>query len=136
EEFFNYVYGGRYGNANNEGYKYRGRGFNQLTFKDNYFTYGKLIGKDLVKNPDLVNNPAIAAQIVAAYMKRVFENNPNTIFSRYGARNINDVSDTTTATQAFFNANAGIGKDTRSISSSGKSQALGVVNGIYSATKN
>ena len=55
-----------------DGYKYRGRGMIQLTGKANYEKYGKLLGIDLVKNPDLANDPAIAAQLATAYWK---ENN-------------------------------------------------------------
>ena len=51
----NFVYGGRFGNGMNEGYLFRGRGFNQLTFKDNYKTYGLLINENLVSNPDKAN---------------------------------------------------------------------------------
>jgi predicted chitinase len=70
EKFFNYVYGGQLGNAPNEGYLYRGRGFIQLTGKANYKRYGDMIGVDLVKNPDLIStNPEIAAKVSVAYMK-------------------------------------------------------------------
>jgi predicted chitinase len=69
EAFFNKVYGGRLGNASDEGYKYRGRGDFQLTGKGNYERYGKMIGVDLVNNPDLVNDPAVSAKISVAYMK-------------------------------------------------------------------
>jgi len=37
-----------------EGFKYRGRGFIQLTGKSNYTAFGKAIGVDTVANPDLV----------------------------------------------------------------------------------
>jgi putative chitinase len=63
----NHIYGSRMGNAADEGYKYRGRGLIQLTGKDNYTTYGKKLGLDLVSNPDLANDPAIAARIAAVY---------------------------------------------------------------------
>ena len=66
----NFVYGGRFGNGMNEGYLYRGRGFNQLTFKDNYKTYGLLINENLVSNPDKVNEVQTAAKILYWYMKR------------------------------------------------------------------
>ena len=69
EAIGNLIYGGRMGNASDEGYKYRGRGLVQLTGKDNYARYGKKIGlgDELVKNPDLANDPQIAAKLAAAY---------------------------------------------------------------------
>jgi putative chitinase len=51
------VYGGRMGNgaeATGEGYKFRGRGYIQLTGKDNYRAFGKSINEDLTINPDKV----------------------------------------------------------------------------------
>lgn len=55
-----------------DGYKYRGRGFIQLTFKRNYANASKDLFKDdrLVQNPDLVNDPTIAALVVAWYMQK------------------------------------------------------------------
>ena len=57
--------------APGDGWKYRGRGFIQLTGKNNYAAASKAIYKDdrLVENPDLVNNPEIAAEVTAWYMK-------------------------------------------------------------------
>jgi len=69
EAIGNTIYGGRMGNAANEGFKYRGRGLIQLTGKSNYEKFGRIIGEDLVGNPDLANNPEIAKKIAAAYMK-------------------------------------------------------------------
>jgi putative chitinase len=51
------VYGGRMGNGaepTKEGYKFRGRGYIQLTGKDNYTAFGKAINEDIVSNPDKV----------------------------------------------------------------------------------
>jgi putative chitinase len=51
------VYGGRMGNgdeASKEGYKFRGRGYIQLTGKSNYTAFDKLVEDDIVGNPDLV----------------------------------------------------------------------------------
>ena len=51
------VYGGRMGNgpeASGEGYKFRGRGYIQLTGKENYTAFGKSIGEDMTVNPDVV----------------------------------------------------------------------------------
>ena len=64
-----FVYGGKNGNAPNEGYKYRGAGYNGLTFKSNYQRYGQLAGIDLVSNPDVLNDPAIAAKVLAVFYK-------------------------------------------------------------------
>jgi predicted chitinase len=55
-----------------DGFKYRGRGFIQLTGKNNYAAASKAIYGDdrLVKNPDLVNDPNVASQVSAWYMKK------------------------------------------------------------------
>ena len=66
-----FVYGGKMKNDNpGDGFKYRGRGSIQLTGKENYEYYGKLLKVDLVKDPDLVLNPEINAKIVALYTKQ------------------------------------------------------------------
>ena len=51
------VYGGRMGNgaeATKEGYKFRGRGYIQLTGKDNYKAFDGFVPEDILSNPDLV----------------------------------------------------------------------------------
>lgn len=51
------VYGGRMGNGSEEtkeGWKFRGRGFIQLTGKNNYTEFGKAINEDVLSNPDVV----------------------------------------------------------------------------------
>ena len=53
----NLVYANRMGNgdeASGDGYKYRGRGYIQLTGKTNYTAFAKSVGDDVVANPDLV----------------------------------------------------------------------------------
>jgi len=57
EKIASKVYGGRMGNGGEEtkeGYKFRGRGYIQLTGKENYTSFAKSIGEDTVANPDLV----------------------------------------------------------------------------------
>ena len=57
QKIANKVYGGRMGNgleASGEGYKFRGRGYIQLTGKENYTAFGKAIGEDILANPDKV----------------------------------------------------------------------------------
>jgi putative chitinase len=51
------VYANRLGNgdeASEEGYEYRGRGYIQITGKNNYKNFGDSIGVDVVSDPDLV----------------------------------------------------------------------------------
>lgn len=54
-----------------DGEKYRGRGFVQLTGKDNYRTHGQAIGlgDSLLSNPDQANDPTIAARLLASFIK-------------------------------------------------------------------
>lgn len=57
EKIANLVYGGRMGNgpeASGEGYKFRGRGYIQLTGKDNYKAFDAVVTDDILANPDLV----------------------------------------------------------------------------------
>ena len=57
EKIANKIYGGRMGNgpeASGEGYKFRGRGYIQLTGKDNYSAFDKVVAEDITTNPDLV----------------------------------------------------------------------------------
>ena len=57
EKIASKVYGGRMGNgpeSTGEGYKFRGRGYIQLTGKENYTAFGKAIGEDMTLNPDKV----------------------------------------------------------------------------------
>jgi predicted chitinase len=85
----NYVYSNREGNgdaASGDGYKYRGGGLIQLTFKNNYISIGSKIGVDLAANPDKVNDPSIAAKVVAQYM-----------INRYGGAGRLNFSDLNTA---------------------------------------
>ena len=57
EKIANKVYGNRMGNgpeASGDGFKYCGRGYIQLTGKDNYTAFGKAINEDLTKDPTVV----------------------------------------------------------------------------------
>ena len=64
-----FVYGGRLGNAKDEGYKYRGRGIIQLTGKNNYEYYGKKLNIDLVNSPDLAKEPDAAIEIALLFWR-------------------------------------------------------------------
>jgi putative chitinase len=57
EKIANKVYGNRMGNgdeASGDGFKFRGRGYIQLTGKDNYAAFDKFVDDDIMANPDLV----------------------------------------------------------------------------------
>ncbi len=57
EKIASRVYASRMGNgdeSSKEGFKFRGRGYIQLTGKANYTNFTKFIGEDCVANPDLV----------------------------------------------------------------------------------
>ena len=71
QKIANRVYGNRMGNGNEasgDGYRYRGRGWIQLTGKSNYAAYGRAIGEKLVAEPDLAAEPATAWLIAVRYM--------------------------------------------------------------------
>ena len=99
EDFFNWVYGNMIGNgsvASGDGYKYRGRGFNQLTGRGNYEKYGGKIGEDLVGNPDKVNDVDIAAKIAIEFATK---GKPASSFPTF--------TDKTDAAEFFADVNAG-----------------------------
>jgi predicted chitinase len=115
QQFFDTIYGGRYGNAANEGYKYRGRGFNQLTFKGNYKVYNDLYKSngskagnfDIITNPDLVNKSEGGIYKVASHIASLyFLRNKNKFFPKAATNNIDK------AILNFMRANAGWGTST------------------------
>jgi putative chitinase len=75
EQFFNRVYGGDWGRCNlgntepDDGYKFRGRGLFQLTGRANYERYGRMVGIDIVDDPEKADTPEAAAAIAVAYMR-------------------------------------------------------------------
>jgi putative chitinase len=57
EKIASRVYANRMGNGNEsskDGYKYRGRGYIQLTGKNNYTAFDKVVNDDILASPDLV----------------------------------------------------------------------------------
>jgi putative chitinase len=62
--------GQRLGNTDSgDGFLFRGRGYVQITGRENYTHIGSLLGVDLVSNPDQALDPEIAYQIAANGMK-------------------------------------------------------------------
>lgn len=99
--FFEKVYGGRYGNnMPGDGYKYRGRGFNGLTFKGSYIEFGNKIKQDLVNNPDLLNQIPIAADALVAYYRDILAIGVNKNYiARFGVKDLTHITDITTGTK-------------------------------------
>lgn len=57
QKIANFVYSNQNGNgseSSGDGWKFRGRGYIQLTGKENYSKFSKFIGVDVLQNPDLV----------------------------------------------------------------------------------
>ena len=55
EKIANIVYANRMGNDNvADGWKYKGRGYIQLTGKSGYSAFDKIVPEDILSNPDLV----------------------------------------------------------------------------------
>lgn len=83
EKIANRVYANRIGNgdeASGDGWRYRGRGFIQLTGRANYRSIGGRLGLDLENDPDVVAaDPVIALQVAANY---------------WDSRDLNEVADT------------------------------------------
>lgn len=107
--FFNFVYNGIIGNGANDGYKYRGRGFNQITGKANYKSFGDKIGVNLVEQPDKASEPLVASKILTAFMKNGIDTLKR--IGKFKGKDINDVADQKTAYNTVYNVNAGAGKN-------------------------
>ncbi|QWT22466.1 peptidoglycan-binding protein [Bacillus sp. NP157] len=69
----NQIYGGAWGKRNlgntepGDGWTFHGRGYVQLTGRDNYEAAGKALGLDLVNHPELASNQENAAKIAVYY---------------------------------------------------------------------
>jgi predicted chitinase len=68
-----------------DAWKFRGRGLIQLTGRYNYEKIGKALNVDLVKNPELVNDPALAPKIVAIYVKQRLKDKVNSFTNQRDA---------------------------------------------------
>ena len=65
----NKVYGGRMGNTGpDDGWRFKGRGWLQLTGRDNYRRFGPPLGMDLERHPELAAAPDGAWKIAASYL--------------------------------------------------------------------
>lgn len=114
ERFFNVVYNRKdLGNTvYGEGWKYRGRGFNQITGKANYTQVGKAIGVDLVNNPELLDNPEIAAKALANFFRQsiLVGQRLGLFLLRYGIITTGQISTIEKGATIAHQANMGWGK--------------------------
>lgn len=70
-------YQGRLGNTRpGDGYRYRGRGWIQLTGRANYRAMGAILSLPLEANPDLASKPDVAALTACAYWTQRKINDP------------------------------------------------------------
>lgn len=135
-KFFNFIYGNKYGNGPSDGYKYRGRGLNQITFKAIYEKYGKATGYDIVSDPDLLNTITVAAACAVEYFKTGINGAPSSIKKQYNFTNINSFSNLNDATGAIYHCNAGFGHSYASIvadSTGGRKKAFNNAGPLYNS---
>lgn len=52
-----------------DGARFKGRGFIQLTGRANYAKFGKILGINIVADPELANDPKVAALLLSEYLK-------------------------------------------------------------------
>lgn len=52
-----------------DGVKYKGRGYIQITGRNNYTNYGSIFGVDLINKPELALQPELSAKILSRYFK-------------------------------------------------------------------
>lgn len=73
QKLANFIYANRMGNgdtASGDGFKYRGRGYIQLTGRDNYQRCGKYLNLDLIKHPELLCQPQNAIMSAIWFFKQ------------------------------------------------------------------
>lgn len=142
--FFDQVYGyktkvgSELGNTSaGDGYKYRGRGFNQITFKNLYKKYGNAIGVDLVANPDRLNEVGVASDALIQYFVDAFKS-PHAKLSSYNTTGLNDFKTLQDSVGAIYHANAGWGKSVDRIvadPTGGRAKAIQRSQGFYDLVK-
>lgn len=139
--FFNFIYNGVAGNGIADGYKFRGRGYNQLTGRANYRSIGQKIGYNLELNPDLLaTNPAVAADALIQYFMNAFATAKKLgKLKTYNSTGINDFKTSKDSIGAFYHANAGWGHTKEQIQADptgGLAKAKSTVNDFYTLLSN
>lgn len=140
KKFFDIIYGGtatekKNGNGPDEGYKYRGRGLNQLTFKGNYILLKDRTGFDIVSDPESVNKIEVATKVLVEYMKYKFEKEVTSFAKKtYNFTDINSFKNIDDAVGAVYHANAGFGTSYKKIlkdATGGRALSFKYVNKFY-----
>jgi len=90
-----------------DGFKYRGRGFIQITGKNNYDRFGKAIGENLTTSPEKANDPYNASKMAAAFVIAGLKNKINSFTTQQEANR----GVTQTIGGGGLNLNVGIGAD-------------------------
>ena len=123
EALGNFIYGNRMNNDQpGDGYKYRGRGLNQLTGKGAYKSLGNKLGVDLINNPDLlIQDPNLQAEVAVKFLAdRINITLPRLVKknSKYAKRfpnlDYNNYTNQEDASYLLTSANAGFGKTLKS----------------------
>lgn len=129
--FFNRIYGNQFkqgkelGNTQlGDGYKYRGRGFNQNTGRGNYQMITNKSGIDLVSNPDRMNEPAVAAEALAIYFANGFASGKKIIKRKYGVDDQSKITSLKQGADIAYNINAGLGNNPNADTTGGYKQTL------------
>lgn len=121
KQWWDFIYGGQGGNSTrsqlfpvvddylerSEGFKYKGRGFNQITFRGNYEVFGKQAGVDIVTNPDKMLSLDYAPKIYVAYYEYIYKYTG--VLAKWGVKDINQVTNLEDAVGVAFHATAGAG---------------------------
>ncbi|MFM1814573.1 MAG: hypothetical protein RLZ98_1268 [Pseudomonadota bacterium] len=99
EKLANNVYGGRLGNTEpGDGWRYRGRGFVQITGRGSYREMGKKLNIDLENNPDLAFDPRFALAIACETWKAK---------QLAGERSMNDLAEANKLEAMTYRVNGG-----------------------------
>ena len=120
--------------APGDGYKYRGRGFNGITFKSLYQKYQDMLNKDnklgrkvdIVNNPDQLNEIDVAAEAAVLFFISGAKN--DVMQRKYGTKDINAFTDQNTALKGIVNINAGLGNDVSGTYLEGLEKATAIAN--------
>jgi hypothetical protein len=139
-----------YDDENGDGYKYRGRGYNQITGKESYELVKKDTGIDVVTNPDLLNNIDTATLALFYFMDRGAKgsvrqstNQKNPFYQVYSKTPLSDFDKENyqKAYNTFFSINAGPGNSmevhlNNEIKKNGYNDGYFILQSIYSAIVN